>query len=87
MISSLRPPARKTRHLFRRKPAHSAGEAHTFDRLDPVLFRRFADDENRRFVVAGQAVRPRQGYDGVSATAFTSGYAGSIQPGFMLACA
>ena len=28
------------------KPPHSASEAHALDRLDPVLFRRFADDEN-----------------------------------------
>ena len=43
------------------KPPHSASEAHALDRLDPVLFRRFADDENRRFVVARQAVEGRAG--------------------------
>jgi hypothetical protein len=32
------------------KPSHSAGEAHSLDRLDPVLLGRFADDDNRRFV-------------------------------------
>jgi hypothetical protein len=72
------------------KPSHSAGEAHSLDRLDPVSLGRFADDENRRFVVARQAVEAQKagpGHDGVSATAFTSGYAGSIQPGLMWACA
>jgi hypothetical protein len=71
------------------KPSHSSGEAHSLDRLDPVLLRRFADDENRRFVVARQAVEAQKAVPGVRRRIGhgTSGYAGSIQPGLMWACA